>query len=94
MQVGEQQSLAKEQHDTAAAHLKQATAEADARLAQVGLLLNPYHSAAARIIQQLPCVCGCVCTQSQADGSLHLHHNYSSCPFAFELTHERCMRIP
>ena len=49
MQEGEQQRLgvAKKQHDTAVVRLKQATAEVDARLAQVGLLLNPYHSAAA-----------------------------------------------
>ena len=59
MQVSEQQSLgvAKKQHDTAAVRLKQATAEMDARLAQVGLLLNPYHSAAALFV----CLCVCVC---------------------------------
>ncbi len=81
MQVSEQQSLgvAKEQHDTAAVHLKQATAEADARLAQVCLLLNPYHAAAAL------CMCVsvsalkarltalCICTTTTQAALLHLN---------------------
>ncbi len=63
MQVSEQQSLgvAKKQHDTAAVRLKQATAEMDARLAQVGLLLNPYHSAAALFVCLCVCLSLCVC---------------------------------
>jgi hypothetical protein len=63
MQVSEQQSLgvAKKQHDTAAGLLQQATVEADARLAQVGLLLNSYHLAAALCVWLCECVCLSVC---------------------------------
>lgn len=62
MQASEQQSLgvAKKQHDTAAELLQHATAEADARLAQVGLLLNPYHLAAALCVSVSVCVCACL----------------------------------